>query len=173
MGCYPRSQRAASHTSHKSLDIMKEITLRIPDDMVTLVEQLVTHMPEVELVCNKDCPIEYDGLGDLDRRVSLALQVLETNDVLRNPFDYTWIMVAINEGVVPDLTAFSSPKKFLDYLSLVGVKNIPCRSTISAWNCKVVGKFPDWVFTDTDGRTEKLRRINVVRQFLSALKSIK
>jgi hypothetical protein len=61
----------------------------------------------------------------------------------------------------------------LDYLSLVGVKNVPCRSTISAWNCKVVGKFPDWVFTDTDGRTEKLRRINVVRQFLSALKSIK
>ena len=148
MGCYPRSQRAASHTSHKRLDIMKEITLRIPDDMVTLVEQLVTHMPEVELVCNKDCPI-------------------------RNPFDYTWIMVAINDGVVPDLTAFSSPKKFLDYLSLVGVKNVPCRSTISAWNCKVVGKFPDWVFTDTDGRTEKLRRINVVRQFLSALKSIK
>ena len=105
--------------------------------------------------------------------VSGKYKKVETNDVLRNPFDYTWIMVAINDGVVPDLTAFSSPKKFLDYLSLVGVKNVPCRSTISAWNCKVVGKFPDWVFTDTDGRTEKLRRINVVRQFLSALKSIK
>ena len=33
---------------------------------------------------------------------------------------------------------------------------------------KVSGRYPDWTFTDRANPTEQLRRINVVRLFLSA-----
>lgn len=149
---------------------MKQVTLRVPDDMVALFEQLAARMPEVEIVEREELPLVDDGLSDIDRRVALAMQVLQKNSALRNPFDYTWIMVAIGDGVVKGMGAFRSPQSFMDYLHRLGVEHVPSRSTLSAWYNKVLGTYPDWEFTDTQDPQEILRRKNVVRQFLSAMR---
>ena len=44
--------------------------------MVALIEQLAARMPEVEIVEREELPLDDDGLSDIDRRVSLAMQVL-------------------------------------------------------------------------------------------------
>ena len=149
---------------------MKQVTLRVPDDMVALIEQLAARMPEVEIVEREELPLDDDGLSDIDRRVALAIQVLQKNGALRNPFDYTWILVAIGDGVVKGMGAFRSPQSFMDYLNGLGVEHVPSRSTLSAWYNKVLGTYPDWEFTDTQDPQENLRRKNVVRQFLSAMR---
>ena len=149
---------------------MTEITLRVPDQMVALIENLVGHMPEVEIVQREEQPFDDDGLSDIDRRVALAMSVLQRNGALRNPYDYTWIMVAIGDGMIEGLGAFRSPQSFMNYLYGIGVKNVPSRSTLSAWYGRVLGKYPDWEFTDTTDPTEILRRKNVFRQFQSAMR---
>ena len=151
---------------------MKQVTLRVPDDMVALFEQLAARMPEVEIVEREELPLVDDGLSDIDRRVALAIQVLIKNGALRNPFDYTWIMVAIGDGVVKGMGAFRSPQSFMDYLNGLGVEHVPSRSTLSAWYNKVLGTYPNWEFTDTHDPQEILRRKNVVRQFLSAMRQV-
>lgn len=149
---------------------MKEITLRVPDDMVALFVQLAARMPEVEIVeCGAVSP-DDDGLGDTDRRVAMALKTLQQNGALRNPFDYTWIMVAIGDGAVKGMGKFRSPQSFMDYLHQIGIERVPSRSTLSAWYNKVLGVYPDWEFTDTKDQQEIIRRKNVVRQFLSAMR---
>ena len=138
--------------------------------MVALIEELVSHMPEVEIVTREESPADGDVLGDTDRRVALAIQVLQKNGALRNPCDYTWLMVAIGDGMVKGMGRFRSPQSFMDYLRGLGVEHVPSRSTLSAWYNRVLGTYPDWEFTDTKDQQEILRRKNVVRQFLSAMK---
>ena len=149
---------------------MKQVTLRVPDDMVALIEQLAARMPEVEIVSRVEILPCDEGLGDMERRVALAMQVLQKNGALRSPFDYTWIMVAIGDGVVKGMGRFRSPQSFMDYLRGLGVEHVPSRSTLSAWYNRVLGTYPDWEFTDTKDQQEILRRKNVVRQFLSAMR---
>ena len=79
---------------------MKEITIRVPDDMAQLLVEWVKHIPEMEIVCHEEST-DY-GLGDMDRRMALALEVLKQNKTIRYLYDYTWIMMAINEGHVSD-----------------------------------------------------------------------
>ena len=149
---------------------MTEITLRVPDTMAALIESLAAHMPEVEIVKHEEQTLDNDGLSDIDHRVALAMSVLQRNGALRNPYDYTWIMVAIGDGMIEGLGAFRSPQSFMDYLHRLGIKNVPSRSTLSAWFGRVLGKYPDWEFTDTSDPTEILRRKNVFRQFQSAMR---
>lgn len=158
-----------THFSH-SLETMTEITLRVPDTMVALIENLAAHMPEVEIVAREEQTLDDDGLSDIDHRVALAMSVLQRNGALRNLYDYTWIMVAIGDGLIEGLGAFRSPQSFMDYLHGLGVKNVPSRTTLSTWYGRVLGKYPDWEFTDTSDPKEILRRKNVFRQFLSAMK---
>ncbi len=150
---------------------MKEITFRVPDDMAQLLEEWVKHIPELEIVCLQEST--EHGLGDKDRHFALALEVLERNKTIRYLYDYTWIMVAIGDDAIKGLGAFRSPQSFMDYLSGLGVERIPSRTTLSSFNNKVVGTYPDWEFTDTDDPQEILRRKNVVRQLISALNKIK
>lgn len=149
---------------------MTEITLRVPDQMAALIDNLAEHMPEVEIVAREEQPLDDDGLTDIDRRVALAMSVLQRNGALRNLYDYTWIMVAIGDGMIEELGAFRSPQSFMNYLRGLGIKNVPSRSTLSAWYGRVLGKYPDWEFTDTTDPKEILRRKNVFRQFQSALR---
>jgi hypothetical protein len=149
---------------------MTEITLRVPDQMAALIDNLAEYMPEVEIVAREEQPLDDDGLTDIDRRVALAMSVLQRNGALRNLYDYTWIMVAIGDGMIEGLGAFRSPQSFMNYLRGLGVKNIPSRTTLSTWYGRVLGKYPDWEFTDTTDPKEILRRKNVFRQFQSALR---
>lgn len=150
---------------------MKEITIRVPDDMAQLLVEWVKHIPEMEIVCREEST-DY-GLGDMDRRMALALEVLKQNKTIRYLYDYTWIMVAIGDGVINGLGGFRSPQSFMDYLGSLGVERIPSRTTLSTFNNNVLGTYPDWEFTDTDDPLEILRRKNVVRQLISALNKTK
>ena len=146
---------------------MKEITIRVPDDMAQLLVEWVKHIPEMEIVCHEEST-DY-GLGDMDKRMALALEVLKQNKTIRHLYDYTWIMVAIGDGVINELGGFRSPQSFIDYLKGLGIEKVPSRSLISSFLDKVLGTYPDYVFVDTEDPREKLRRKNVVRQLISAL----
>lgn len=149
---------------------MKEITFRVPDTMVPLIEEWVKHIPEMEIVSLKVSGA-YE-LDEMNRRMALALKMLEENKAVRYGYDYTWIMVAIGDGVVEGLGGFKSPQGFMDYLKCLGVEQVPSRTTLSTWFGKVLGTYPDWVFTDTEDPSEILRRKNVVRQLISALNKV-
>ena len=146
---------------------MKEITLRVPESMVPLIEEWVKHIPEIELASLEESGV-YE-IDEINRRISLALKILKENRAIRYSYDYTWIMVAIGDGVVNGLSGFRSPKSFIEYLINLGVKSVPSRSTVSTWFGRVIGKYPDWEFTDTKDPNEIMRRKNIVRQLLSAL----
>lgn len=146
---------------------MQEITLRVPESLVPLIEEWVKHIPEIELAS-----LEESGAYETDeinRRMALALKILKENRAIRYSYDYTWIMVAIGDGVVNGLSGFRSPKSFIEYLINLGVKSVPSRSTVSTWFGRVIGKYPDWEFTDTKDPNEIMRRKNIVRQLISAL----
>ena len=146
---------------------MQEITLRVPESLVPLIEEWVRHIPEIELASLKESGV-YET-DEINRRISLALKILNENRAIRYGYDYTWIMVAIGDGVVNGLSGFRSPKSFIEYLINLGVKSVPSRSTVSTWFGRVIGKYPDWEFTDTKDPNEIMRRKNIVRQLLSAL----
>ena len=146
---------------------MQEITLRVPESLVPLIEEWVRHIPEIELASLKESGV-YET-DEINRRISLALKILNENRAIRYSYDYTWIMVAIGDGVVNGLSGFRSPKSFIEYLINLGVKSVPSRSTVSTWFGRVIGKYPDWEFTDTKDPNEIMRRKNIVRQLLSAL----
>ena len=150
---------------------MTEVTVRMPDELANLLEEWVKHIPEMEIVTQKesqDC-----GLGDMDYRMALALETLRQNNTVRHLYDYTWIMVAIGDGAIKGLGGFKSPQSFMDYLSSLGVERLPSRTTLSTFYNKVLGTYPDWEFTDTEDPQEIMRRKNVVRQLISALNKAK
>ena len=149
---------------------MKEMTFRVPDSMVTLLEEWVKHIPEMELVCQKESG-ETD-LDEMNRRMTVAFNVLRQNGAMRHIYDYTWVMVAIGDGAVEGLGGFKSPQSFMDYLTSLGIERVPSRTTLSTWYGRVLGTYPDWEFTDTKDPQEILRRKNVVRQLISILNKV-
>lgn len=146
---------------------MKEITFRVPESMVPLLEEWVKHIPEMEIVSLEESG-QYE-LDEINRRMAFALSKLLANKAIRFNYDYTWIMVAINDGVINKLGSFRSPQKFIDYLKELGVEHVPSRTTLSTYYNKVIGMFPNWKYTDTEDPQEILRRKNVVRQLISML----
>ena len=146
---------------------MKEITFRVPNEMVPLLEEWAKHIPEMEVVSLKESG-EYE-FDEINRRMALAVKMLKQNGAMRYGYDYTWIMAAIGEGVVEGLGGFKSPQSFMDYLTSIGVEHVPSRTTLSTWYGKVLGTYPNWEFIDTQDPHEILRRKNVVRQLISAL----
>lgn len=146
---------------------MKEITFRVPDSMVPLLEEWVKHIPEMELVSLKESG-QYE-IDEIDRRMTIALRLLKEAGAIRYAYDYTWIMVAINDGAIKGMGEFKSPKSFMNYLSSLGIEHVPSRSLLSAWYGKVYGTYPNWEFMDTQDPQEILRRKNVVRQLISML----
>lgn len=149
---------------------MKEITLRIPDGMVSLLEEWVKHIPEMEVVSLKASG-EYE-LDEINRRMAIAVKMMRQNGALRYGYDYTWIMAAIGDGAVEGLGGFKSPQSFMDYLASIGVEHVPSRTTLSTWYGKVLGTYPEWEFIDTQDPQEILRRKNVVRQLISLLNRV-
>ncbi len=146
---------------------MKEITFRVPGEMVHLLEEWAKHIPEMEVVSLKESgKYEFD---EINRRMTLAVKMLKQNGAMRYGYDYTWIMAAIGDGVVEGLGGFKSPQSFMDYLTSIGVEHVPSRTTLSTWYGKVLGTYPNWEFIDTQDPHEIMRRKNVVRQLISAL----
>ena len=146
---------------------MKELTFRVPDSMVPLLEELVKHIPEVEVVQERESGVL--DLDEMNRRMAIAFNMLNENGAIRHIYDYTWIMAAIGDGVVEGMGEFRSPQSFMDYLTSLGIERVPSRTTLSTWFGRVLGTYPDWQFVDTSDPQEILRRKNVVRQLISIL----
>ena len=109
-----------------------------------------------------------DVMDDRDACMRYAITTLRRNKVFRRHYDYSWIMQAINDGVMDDYEEFESPQTFINYLCEIGIDELPDRSTISRACSNVYDSYPNWQFMDVTKPSEILRRKNVVKQFLSA-----
>lgn len=146
---------------------MKQVVLRIEDSAFERFMGIVSLCPQVEVVSQDEIP-DYSP-DEITQKVAFAIKTLQRNKAIRHLYDYTWIMVGIGDGVVEGMGSFGSPQRFMDYLESIGVERVPSRTTISTWFGRVIGKYPDWEFVDTQDPQEIQRRKNVVRQFISAL----
>jgi hypothetical protein len=120
---------------------MKEITLRVPEELVSELEALAKKL--AILVAGTDEDLSAD---DYDTSFREAILELIKDSVIRKPRDYAWIMAAVNDGVVNDAEPFVSPQDFIDYLNGLGIDNLPCRSTLSSAYASIDGRFPSWSF---------------------------
>lgn len=149
---------------------MKEITIQVEDSAYECVLGMLQLCQQVEVVSTGSLTNSDD---QRDYCVKKAVDVLRARNAIQYPFDFTWIMAAMDQYTVGGIDGFRSPQAFLDYLKELGVERLPHRSTISNNYKKVEGVYPDWTFSDTDEAQEVLRRKNVVRQFLSAFNKAK
>lgn len=113
----------------------------------------------------KPCEEEKDETGV---RIKNALDVLQKEKLLKNLYDYTWVMEAMNQTA--GMPNFDTPNSFITYLRGLNVERLPSEDTIQVKQNKFVGEFPNWEFTDCD-ITEATRRINVGKRFLNAYRS--
>ena len=144
---------------------MRQIILEIEDSAYEQFMGMVGLCPSVKVVCESGIT---DVMNDRDQCMVYAIQTLRNNHVFRFGYDYTWIMMAINEGLVDDYEGFKSPQAFLDYLYEIGIEKLPTRYSLSLAYSKTLNSYPEWTFIDVENASETLRRKNVVKQFLSA-----
>ena len=117
---------------------------------------------------------EYDdSIEFCDQCLLAALTTLRENKVIVHPYDFTWIMASINQYAVDGIEGFRSSNAFVKYLKVLGVKDVPCRDTISSNINKVEDVYPTWTFSDTDEPCEVRRRRNVAIQFVAAYNKAK
>ena len=146
---------------------MKEITFRVPDSMVPLLEEWAKHIPEMEIVSLEESG-EYE-LDEINRRMTIALRYLKETGVIRYGYDYTWIMEASNQ--TQGMPRFNTPSSFIDYIEKIGIGWVPSEDSINRKQNRFSGKFPEWTFTDCD-TTEANRRINVGKRFLNVFRGL-
>ena len=144
---------------------MTEITFRVPDALVHLLEELCKHVPDMEMV-SKTCRAGSGAATDVCAAV--AFDELQQCGAFRTPGYHAYIMLAANEGAIAGMPFFYSAREYIDYLKLLGVERLPGRSTLYDTLGKVGGRYPDWTFSDRPNPTEQLRRTNIVRLFQSA-----
>ena len=149
---------------------MKEITLRVTEELARLVEQWAEHIPDMEVVSNDECD---NSIEFCDQCVLSAFTTLRENEVIQHPYDFTWIMAAMNQYAVDGIEGFRSSNAFVKYLKVLGVEDVPCRDTISSNINKVEDVYPMWTFSDTDEPCEVRRRRNVAIQFVAAYNKAK
>ena len=99
-----------------------------------------------------------------DNRFAYAINKVIEEGLLKNGYDWTWIELYC-EGAITDVQ-FNAPKSFLDYLSILGVKSLPDRTSLAKKVDVVRGEYPNWTFTDTSSTVEIRRRKLVVGRFI-------
>lgn len=106
-------------------------------------------------------------LPDIDQRMQEIFHELEAKKVIKHKYDYAWIMQLIDEKKIEEVAPFKTVPSFRSYLLQLGIK-VAGVSTLSQYYNTVSGNYPNWEFTDTDDRGERLRRINVAGMFYAA-----
>ena len=148
---------------------MKRIELDVQENISKTVIDMLQLCNGVEVVSVDD--VEMATEEQVAACVAQAIAELRADKIAFRSYDFTWILVAINEYQVEDIEGFRSPQAFVDYLRLAGVEKLPDRTTLRI--NKVEGVFPNWQFDDTEEPQEVLRRINIVKRFLSAYRRAK
>jgi len=144
---------------------MKQIVLEIEDSAFEQFMGMIELCPQVSVVSTGDA---VNVVSNRDTCMVYAIKTLRENGVFCHGYDYGWIMMAINEGVLDDFDSFKSPQAFIDYLYLIGIDTLPTRFTLFRAYSRALDSFPNWTFVDVNDASETVRRINVVKQFLSA-----
>ena len=149
---------------------MKEITIRVPDDMVALIEQWAERIPEMELVKVDESALLSNG--SMAERIRYAIVELRTERLLRRKFDYAWLKVAMDS--TDDLPSFESAQRYLDYLcDELRLDGLPCESSISKMMDTARGPLFNWTFSDTNDEIETTRRNNIVKRFFNLMRGRK
>jgi hypothetical protein len=147
---------------------MRKITIVVPDEKVALARELVMAIPDMEIVEVKDVDRieEFQRKPPMERLDFAIRRVACEKGLLVNRYDFAWLYAAVQEGQLKGIEKFKSVDSFRQYLINIGIENVPSNSTISCWYGYLRHKFPNWVFSDCDA-TERQRRINVAKRFLS------
>ena len=148
---------------------MKEIVLKIEDNAFDDFLGMLRHCPCIEVVSTSQ---DIDSKEIIDRCFHEALLEMRRDRVLRTRGDYTYIMLAVNDRVVDGLY-FYSPLDYLEYMSQLGIDNLPGKSIIYDTAKKVGKHYPNWSFSDKPDMNERLRRNNIVVRFVSAFNRAK
>ena len=144
---------------------MKRIIIEVEDPAYEPVVAMLKLCNGVKIVSVQEC---IDVIDDRDACMLYAINTLRNNKVFIHNYDYAWIMMAMNEGVIDDFKCEMSLQGFIDYLKELGFKGLPCRTSLYNAYAKTLKSFPEWKFVDVDDAGEILRRKNVVVQFMSA-----
>ncbi len=150
---------------------MKQIVLRVEDSAYEILKNTFTLMNGVEVEEVHDA-VDITELRD--DCVKEAITKLLDDRIIRRPRDYAWLMIAIGQGVVgSDFKSITSPQAFINYMKYIGIKDVPCRTTLFNVQNITFGIFPNWTFSDTQKPNEIIRRKSLVTRFLSAYGSAK
>ena len=143
---------------------MKEITLRVTDDMAQLVEQWAELIPNMEVVDTDNC------LDDDNRDLCFRMAIMELrkDNVIRKARDFAWIMAALDQELMEEYEGFYSSQAFIDYMASLGIDSLPDRSTLYRAYKKIDGDYPNWTFMDNIDDKEVSRRKAIVVRFKSA-----
>ena len=143
---------------------MVELRLRVPEALAPELEALAKKL--AQMMEGRDEDLTED---EYDRCFREAILELKEDGVIKKPRDYAWIMAAVNEGVVAGAVPFVSPQDFIDYMSGLGIDNVPCRSTLSSAYSSIVGRYPYWSYGEAAvAPAEVNHRKDVVARFKSA-----
>lgn len=144
---------------------MRQIILEIEDSVYEQFMGMVALCPQVEIVADG---VVAETRGIVDQCVAIAINELIGRKTIRYAFDYAYIMMPINQGLIDRHLFFASPQEFIDYLAEVGIRDLPGKSSLYNKIGVTTGKYPDWSFSDQPTNFETIRRKNVFQQFLSA-----
>ena len=120
---------------------MKEIVLRVEDPAYECVLGVLQLCEKVEVVSTEDLQGQE---SHTDTCFAKAIKELQKERVIRHKYDYAFIFMAINEGIITGMDPFFSPQNFIDYLRMLGIKDLPCRATLSNMCTYTQGEYPQW-----------------------------
>ena len=147
---------------------MKRLTIVVPDDKMALVQELAKAINDMEIVEVKDmdCVEEFQRKSPMERLDFAIRHVDSEKGLLVNRYDFAWLYAAVQHKLLKGVEPFHSVESFRQHLINIGIKNVPSNSTISCWYGYLHHQYPNWAFSDCDA-TERQRRINVAKRFLS------
>ena len=126
---------------------------------------IVDICPDVTVWSTDDC---IDIKDVVDCCFASAIKEMIIDNAFKSPSDYTYIMQVVIEDHLKCGTLFVNPDEFISYLKILGFEKIPSRASLYRIGDTILGKYPNWTFTDQPNHYEELRRKNIARQFLSA-----
>lgn len=144
---------------------MKEVVLLIEDSAYEKFIGIADICSGVTVCSTADC---VDIKDAVDHCFASAIVDLVDGGALKSPSDYTYIMQYVMEDHLKCGTLFLNPAEFLSYLRLLGIGDLPSRSSLYRIAETIMGRYPDWTFTDHPSHFEELRRRNIARMFQSA-----
>ena len=144
---------------------MKQILIEIDDEAYEKFMGMVSLCPAVKVVNANEHISVLDGR---DVCMAEAIRELRKDGVFRHPGDYAYIMIGVNDDAIKGAGFFYSAREFLDYLKHLNLDKLPGKSTIYDAKARIMGRYPNWTFTDHPTDTEILRRKNVMKRFMSA-----